>query len=106
MLPRRPHRANRIRTSINTKTQCCLKGPHSSSTTTHNPIRASKLESHLRNDQVFVDVHAQPRTLRQVEIAILVHEWCVPHNREPIGIGGYGRVVEDLNPRRMRPGGD
>ena len=33
-------------------------------------------KSRLGGDQIFVDLHSQTRTLRQVEIAFLVHEWA------------------------------
>src|SRR5665213_4607181 len=67
---------------------------------------SSRRKSHLRGDQIFVDLHAQARTLRQVKIAFLVDQRGVVHDCETIGIRGDWRVVEDLNPRRVRPGGD
>src|SRR5271154_6773079 len=77
---------------------------------TIQPSKLSRLkaayEAQSGDDQIFVDLHSQTWTLRQVEVALFVHQWWVFHDGEPIGIRGDGRVVQDLDPRRVWPGGD
>ena len=60
----------------------------------------------LKSDQLFIDLYPQTRALRQVKIAFRVHQWGVLHHGEAMGIRRDGRVVQDLDPRRVRPGGD
>ena len=60
----------------------------------------------LKSDQLFFDLYPQTRALRQVKIAFRVHQWGVLHHGEAMGIRRDGRVVQDLDPRCVRPGGD
>src|SRR5450759_1500933 len=47
-------------------------------------VAAHQSTTNTSCDQVFVDGYAQPRTLRQCQIAFLIHQRRVLHNREPI----------------------
>ena len=60
----------------------------------------------LRNDQIPVDRYSQTRTLRQVQIPFLVHQRRILYDREAVGVCGNGRVVQNLDPRGVRPRGD